>query len=116
MGNQSQLIYQGSTPFYFQERHGRINWRDIGRLDIPKLIEQGDLKQLELLLSNLTFAKLEEEDFERFGDATLLKLFKLSQLAIEYLMNTQSHLTNQTQVLDNAYKASQEKVIVLAMS
>mgnify|MGYP000937289498 CR=1 FL=1 len=112
--NPSALM-QPSGPFYFQEKKGRINWRDISRLNLGTLLEGSDFKTLETQLSNITFAKLDEEDFERFSDSTLLKLFKLSQLSLEYLMNTQNYLANQTQTLDHVYRLSEEKVTMLAI-
>ena len=47
-----------------------------------------DLRSLESLLQNITYAKVEREDVERFGDDYFVKLFRLSQLSIEYLIYT----------------------------
>jgi hypothetical protein len=46
------------------------------------------LRQLEGLLQNLTYAHLDRDDLERLGDAHFVKLFRLSQLSIEYLIYT----------------------------
>lgn len=40
-------------------------------------------------LENLTFACLKEEDLRLHSDHTLVKLFRLAQLTIEYLLNVQ---------------------------
>ena len=56
--------------------------------DIDKVVKDVDLKQLEGLLQNITYASLERDDLERLGDAHFIKLFKLSQLSIEYLLYT----------------------------
>ena len=54
--------------FAFQERTGRLNWRALMNLDLEKLMGDIDLKSLEVLLQNLTFACLDKEDFDRLGD------------------------------------------------
>ena len=56
--------------------------------DIEKVIGQVDLVQLEGLLQNLTYANLDREDMERLGDTHFIKLFRLSQMSIEYLIYT----------------------------
>ena len=99
-----------SSSFLFKERKGKINWRNIANLNLNDLIERNDLKTLENYLSNITYGNLDKEDFEKFGDPVSLKLFKLSQYSMEYLLNTQNHLTSQTQFLGNQYKFNEEKV------
>ena len=46
--------------------------------DIDKISQQVDLRQLESLLQNITYANLDRDDMERFGDENFLKLFRLS--------------------------------------
>jgi hypothetical protein len=43
---------------------------------------------MELLLQNLTFAKLEKSDIKRIKDKNIIKLLKLGQLTTEYLLYT----------------------------
>ena len=64
--------------FQFQDRTGRLNWRSIMNADISKITQEVDLRQLEGLLQNITYAQLDREDMERFGDDNFIKLFKLS--------------------------------------
>ncbi len=56
--------------------------------DLDKINKEVDLKQLENLLSNIAFAQLDRDDLERLGDAHFIKLFRLSQYSIEYLLYT----------------------------
>ena len=56
--------------------------------DVDKISEQVDLRQLESLLQNITYANLDRDDMERLGDENFIKLFRLSQMSIEYLMYT----------------------------
>ena len=46
---------------------------------------------------------------ERLGDAHFIKLFRLSQLSIEYLIYTQNYLETLTKSLDLHYKHSYEE-------
>jgi len=101
---------QNPPVFMFRERKGKINWRNIANLDVDDLIGRGDVRSLETHLSNITFSNIEKEDIETFGDATLLKLFRLSQYGLEYLLNCQNYLSGQSQVLDNQYRHSEDRV------
>jgi len=95
--------------FNFQARQGRINWREVMNTDVEKMISQVDLAQLEQLLQNLTYANLDREDLERIGDTHFIKLFRLSQMSIEYLIYTQNYLETLTKTLDLHYKQSYEE-------
>ena len=55
---------------------------------------------LETLLHNVTFAHLDREDLERLGDQHFLKLFRVAQLTIEYLLYTQDYFQSVNRVLD----------------
>ena len=77
--------------------------------DIDRLVGEVDLATLEQLLQNITYARLDREDLERLGDAHFIKLFRLSQLSIEYLIYTQNYLETLTRSLDLHYKHSYEE-------
>ena len=64
---------------------------------------------MEGLLQNLTYAHLDRDDLERLGDAHFVKLFRLSQLSIEYLIYTQNYLETLTKSLDLHYQHSYEE-------
>jgi len=51
---------------------------------MDKLMKKTDVKSLEHLLQNLVHAQLNEADLMRIGDRNLIKLFKVSQLTLEY--------------------------------
>jgi hypothetical protein len=46
--------------------------------DIDKIMREVDIRTLETLLQNITYARLDRDDMERFGDENFLKLFRLS--------------------------------------
>ncbi len=70
---------------------GRINWRQLMNVDLEKVTKEIDLQTLETLLNNVTYANLDRDDLERLGDQHFVKLFRLSQLTIEYLLYTQDY-------------------------
>lgn len=109
----SQVGYQNPPSFMFRERKGKVNWRNIASLDVDEMVGKGDIRTLESYLSNICFANIEEEDVERIGDVNLLKLFRLSQYSLEYLLNCQNYLAHQSQALEYQYKLSDEQVAFL---
>jgi len=56
--------------------------------DVDKVAREVDLVSLETILQNLTYASLSKEEFQTRSDLHFIKLFKLSQLSIEYLVYT----------------------------
>jgi len=63
-----------------------------------------DLSTLETLLNNITYANLDRDDLERLGDQHFIKLFRVSQLTIEYLLYTQDYFQSVNKVLDTKGK------------
>lgn len=53
--------------FVFQERRGKLDLRAISRVDIDKVIEEGDIGTLQTHLDNITFCKLDAADLKRCG-------------------------------------------------
>jgi len=72
--------------------------------DIDRIATEMDLRSLESILQNITYSHLDREDLERMGDAHFVKLFRLSQLSIEYLIYTQNYLETLTKSLDFHYR------------
>jgi zinc finger protein DZIP1 len=60
-------------------------------VDLDRVQKELDLATLETLLNNITYASLDREDLERLGDQHFLKLFRVAQLTIEYLLYTQDY-------------------------
>jgi len=57
-------------------------------VDLERVTKEIDLSTLESLLNNVTYANLDRDDFERLGDQHFIKLFRVSQLTIEFLLYT----------------------------
>lgn len=82
-------------------------------VDLDKVVKEVDLKSLELLLQNITFATIDRDDLERLGDNHFIKLFRLTQFSIEYLLYTQNYLESLCKSLDVQYKSTYEKTVKL---
>jgi hypothetical protein len=46
----SSNILPAPPKFMFQERQGKINWRQIMNIDMDKVMKEVDLQQIEMLL------------------------------------------------------------------
>ena len=99
--------FNEGDSFIFKQRSGAVNWREIQNIDIEELIHKGDIKKIQDLLENLTYSNIDKSDLERFPDTFFLKLFRLSQFALEYLQE------NHRKVLEENKEILQEKQIVL---
>lgn len=63
-------------------------------------IEAGDLDKLQELLQNIMYANLSQDDMDQFGDEYFIKLFRLCQMSMEYLVYIQNYLEALTKTLD----------------
>jgi len=86
--------------FYFQKRHGKINLAAMRALDLAAIEKTVDIESLQYFLEQLVFGDLELSEDVRDIDPAFLKLFRLSQLSLEYLLSVQDSLA---ELVDTAY-------------
>lgn len=120
LNNQIQNTNQNNisqTSYYFKERKGQLKWKEIMKIDIDLLIKQNNISQLEPLLDNLIFSNIEENDLSIVCEENILKLLKMFQHVIEYLIHTQQKLENEIVDIEKSYlqimNETQEKEEVL---
>ena len=84
--------------FAFRGRGGRerVDWRLIAAVDPDAVQRDGDLDALQAVIENLTFADVQGEGVRTMADANLVKLARLSQLCLEYLLHCQEALDQQS--------------------
>lgn len=70
----------------FQRRYVRLNWRIITSLPLDRVVAHGDSLTLHDLLEPLAFAKIGLRELASIPEEWLLKLLRVSQLCLEYLM------------------------------
>jgi hypothetical protein len=74
--------------FYFKRRTERLDWRLLAALQVEKIHREVDIESLQEIMENITFCDVDSEDL-RYVDPNYIKLFKLSQMIIEYLLHSQ---------------------------
>ncbi|KAM8977480.1 LOW QUALITY PROTEIN: cilium assembly protein DZIP1 [Pelodytes ibericus] len=97
------------VAFKFRTRHETVDWRRIGAIDVDKVVNELNFETLQDNLINITFCNLENETCpgcHKSMDPLFLKLFRLAQLTIEYLLHSQEYLTSNIQALDKTVQVT----------
>ncbi|NXE19316.1 DZI1L protein, partial [Ardeotis kori] len=82
-------------PFHFQPRRVGINWRRFSAIDVERVAREVDLATLQEHIAGITFCNLDGERCPHCGqpaDTVLLKVLRMAQLSIEYLLHCQERL------------------------
>ncbi|XP_012939036.1 zinc finger protein DZIP1L [Aplysia californica] len=96
--------------FSFRKRVERVDWRKIASVDVDNISRTLDFTTLQENIMNLTFCNLEAELDIRSVDPNFVKLFKLAQLTIEYLLHSQEYLAGLCASLEEKSKQSDQDV------
>ena len=91
--------------FNFKERSGKLKWKEIMRIDLENMIKSNDISHLETYLENLIFSEVKEDDVEIITENTTVKLIKIYQHILEYLLHTQIKLENENKMLETNYSS-----------
>ena len=87
-------VAAGFPPYVFRKRNERVDWRKIAAVDPDRIAREVDFRTLQDNINNVTFCDVESElGSDGPLDPNYVKLFKLAQLTIEYLLNSQQYLT-----------------------
>ncbi|KAM6063359.1 LOW QUALITY PROTEIN: cilium assembly protein DZIP1L [Chlamydotis macqueenii] len=82
-------------PFHFQPRRVGVDWRRFGAIDVERVAREVDLATLQEHIASVTFCNLDGERCPHCGqpaDPVLLKVLRMAQLSIEYLLHCQECL------------------------
>lgn len=105
-------------PFKFRPRRESVDWRRINAVDIELVVSQLDVDALQEHVSAVTFCSLDGERCQRCQspvDPALIKLFRLAQLTVEWLLHCQEFLTLNLRVAEERLMAAgREREEVLA--
>lgn len=93
----------GSNGFFFQQRRGHLNLRALASINLDKLVREVDVDLLQTQIENITFCNIREEDLRYLTDPQIIKLFRVSQLMIEYLLYSQDQLVENLNKLSVKY-------------
>ncbi|NWW90837.1 DZI1L protein, partial [Rhynochetos jubatus] len=89
------LIPADIPPFHFQPRRVSVDWRRFSAVDVERVAREVDVATLQDHITSVTFCNLDGERCPHCGqpaDPVLLKVLRLAQLSIEYLLHCQEHL------------------------
>lgn len=109
--------------FRFQSRRDGIDWRRISAIDVEKVARELDISTLQENISSITFCNLDNERCpycQNPVDPVLLKVLKLAQLTIEYLLQCQeclsstvAHLEERVQEATNEHQMRKDELAKL---
>ncbi|XP_035533362.1 zinc finger protein Dzip1 [Morone saxatilis] len=83
-------------PFKFRPRRESVDWRRINAVDVDLVVSQLDVDALQDHISTVTFCSLDGERCQRCQspvDPALVKLLRLAQLTVEWLLHCQEFLS-----------------------
>ncbi|CAF4388574.1 unnamed protein product [Rotaria socialis] len=89
--SQQQVNRQGMLL----KRNERIDWRRIAAVDVDRIARDMDFQTLQENLENITLCNIDAEVDTRVMDPNFVKLYKMAQLTIEYLLICQDQITSQ---------------------
>ncbi|XP_057194842.1 cilium assembly protein DZIP1 isoform X2 [Triplophysa rosa] len=83
-------------PFKFRARRESVDWRRFNAVDVDRVACEMDFDALQEHITAVTFCNVEGERCPRCQspvDPALIKLFRLAQLTVEYLLHSQDCLS-----------------------
>ncbi|KAB1283235.1 Zinc finger protein DZIP1L [Camelus dromedarius] len=95
--------------FKFQPRCQSMDWMRISALDVDRVAREMDVAALQENITSITFCNLDKEVCHRCRqpvDPALLKVLRLAQLSIEYLLHCQDSLSASVAELEAQLLAS----------
>lgn len=96
-------------PFQFRARHGSPDWRRLSAVDVGRVAAELDVAALQEHLEHVTFCSAERErcpHCQAPADPLLLRLFRLAQLCLEYLLHSQDYLGAQLRAAHELLRAA----------
>ncbi|XP_072034402.1 uncharacterized protein [Amphiura filiformis] len=98
----------GGPGILFRSRQERVDWRRLASIDVDRIRREYDTSVLQEFVNNVTYCDIEQETDLRTIDPNFIKLFKLAQLIIEYLIHSQSYLSNSVEVVQEQLNQANE--------
>ncbi|XP_072767864.1 uncharacterized protein Dzip1 [Anoplolepis gracilipes] len=99
------------SGFYFN-MHGsrvRVDWNRISAIDIDRLIRERDFLTIDENINNVVDYSLESEYDVKILDSNFVKLFRLAQLSVEYLLYCKQYLDHSVVILKDELRQKIER-------
>lgn len=81
------------------------------KVDLERVVRETDIDILQAFLENLTFSNLREDDLRFMTDQNVIKLFRISQMTIEYLLFAQDRLSSDLHELSVKYTLKKRNLL-----
>lgn len=97
--------------FNFQLRRDTVDWRRFSAIDVDRVARELDLATLQENINSVTFCSLDAEKCpycQQPVDPVLLKILKMAQLTIEYLLHSQEYLSMNLGAQEQQHQAALE--------
>lgn len=95
-------------PFKFRPRRETVDWRRINAVDVDLVASRLDVDTLQEHINTVTFCSLEGERCQRCQspvDPILIKLLRLAQLTVEWVLHCQEVLAMNLQAAEEKLEA-----------
>lgn len=99
-----------NESFYFQPRNGRTQFLEVAGVDLDRIIHGVDIDFLQKHLEDLSFCCLCEDDLCYATDQRVLKIYRVAQLTIEYLLHKQERDAASLNMLARNYSDQRKKI------
>ncbi|XP_043348510.1 zinc finger protein DZIP1L isoform X3 [Dermochelys coriacea] len=110
----NMLTNSGGIPaFKFQSRRDSVDWRRFSAIDVERVARELDVTTLQENIVSVTFCNLDSEKCPHCQqpiDPVLLKVLKMAQLTIEYLLHSQEYLTASLALQEEQLQATLEEL------
>ncbi|XP_076651465.1 DAZ interacting zinc finger protein 1 [Halictus rubicundus] len=103
------------SGFYFNMHKSRIrvDWNRISNIDIDRIIRDRDFYVIDDNINSVIDYSLESEYDIKILDPSFVKLFRLAQLAVEYLLYCKEYLDHSVVILKDELKSKIEENVKL---
>jgi hypothetical protein len=81
-----------SPAFRFRAPRALIDWRALHAVDVGGVVRDTDIDALEGVLDVVAFGDIEAEDTRNLTPFNFIKLFRVAQLTVDYLLHVQDRL------------------------
>ncbi|CAL7937798.1 unnamed protein product [Xylocopa violacea] len=103
------------SGFYFNMHRSRVrvDWNCINNIDIDRIIRERDFHSIDDNINNVIDYCLESEYDIKILDPNFVKLFRLAQLAVEYLLYCKQYLDHSIVILKDELRLKIEESVKL---
>ncbi|KAF0310190.1 Zinc finger protein DZIP1L [Amphibalanus amphitrite] len=96
--------------FHFRRREEKLDWKKLAALDVDQIAKTVDYKALQDSIRQITYCDAGKEFDSEAADPNLVKVFRMAQLIIEYLLQSQDFLANNLASVEERLNSTLEEL------